>query len=140
MTFYSAFQWNAFQNNAYQIARAATTTGGSPSKETYSQFYPFQLEQVEKEKRAALKKQKSDLDRLDSVLAETRRLAAIAAENKLLAKEKRALELAAKEQEYLEEINRLLMVRVELVLKMRRNQQFIIALVLMKKRRLRVLH
>lgn len=139
MTFCSAFQWNSYQNNAYQIARAAPASGGSPSG-TYSQFYPFQLEKVEKEKKAALKRQKSDLDRIDSVLAENRRLMAMAAENKLLAKEVRALELAAKEQEYLEEINRLLMVRAGLVLKMRRNEQFIIAIVLMKKRRLRVLH
>jgi hypothetical protein len=139
LAFYSAFQTNAFQWNAYQIARNGQTTGGSPRGE-YTYLYPFQIEKIEKAKRENLKKQKTDLDRLDSVLAETERLKNIAAESKLLAKEKRARELAAKEQEYLQEINRLLMVRDELVRRIKKNEQLIIAMVLMKKRRLRVLH
>lgn len=139
MAFYSAFQTNAFQWNAYQIARSVSASGGLP-KEAYSYIYPFQVEKVEKQKRDLVKKQKTELQKLDSVLAETNRLMGLAAESKALAKEKRALELAAKEQEYLQEINRLLMVRDELMRRIKKNEQLIIAMVLMKKRRLRVLH
>lgn len=106
----------------------------------YSHVYPFQLEKIEREKREALKREKTDLERIDSVIKENERLQALAAESKLIAKEQRAIELAQKEQEYLLEINRLLTVRAELIRRIRKNEQFIIAVVLMKKRRLRVLH
>lgn len=136
MAFYSAFQSNAFQWSAYQIARQSPISGSSD----YSYVYPFQLEKIEREKRESLKKQKTDLERIDSVLKETERLKNLAAESKAIAKEQRAIELAKKEQEYLLEINRLLTVRAELIRRIQKNQQIVIAIVMMRKRRLRVLH
>lgn len=100
---------------------------------------PLQRDRIESQKRAQVKKAKSEIEKLDSVLRENERRAAVAAQNKVIATStERAIELAALERQYLEEINRLLMVRVELVRRIREAEQVIIAIVVMRKRRLRL--
>lgn len=138
MTFYSAYQWNAYQWNAYQIARAPQAPSGHGGDRHFSYVTPQQRLRIEEEKRAKVKKDKTDLERVESVLRENYRKKAIAGQNKLIAKEKRAQELAALELEYLTEINRLLAVRAELMRRIRENEAIIMVLVIMRKRRLRV--
>lgn len=137
MTFYSAYQWNAYQWNAYQIARAAPSPSGFGEDKRFAYLTPQQRLRIEEEKRAKLKRDKTDLERLDSVLRENYRKKALAGQNKLIAKAERAIELAALEQEYLLEINRLLAVRAELMRQMKRTEAIIMVLVIMRKRRLR---
>lgn len=141
MTFYSAFQWNAFQWNAYQIARNGTPepTGGSgeEGREAYVSSYDRLLLQ-----QAKVKKVKTDLERLDSVLGETERKKALAAQSAALARQKeslkRAIELEALEAEFLKEINRLLMVRAALIRRVKEEEGILIIMIMARKRRLRL--
>ena len=143
MAFYSAFQWNAFQWNAYQIARAETITGGGKPSDDISTHIPHYQRYVNEEsQREKIKKEKTDLERLESVLREAERKKDLAAESKKLAEQtnkiKRSIELENLEREYLEEINRLLMVRAELIRRIKEEEVLLIILIAMKRRRLRV--
>lgn len=136
MAYYTAFQWNAFQWNAFQIARQAGTTG-LPGKEPYIYVTPHQKHR-EEEQKEKIKKSKTELEKLESVLKETERKKALAAESKRLAEQRntlnRAIELEALEQEYLNEINRLLMVRAEMMRRIRSEEEFLILLIVARKR------
>jgi len=137
MAFYSAFQWNAFQWNAYQIARAVVTpTGGSDEgREAYLSSYERMLLRDQK---AKIKKTKTDLEKLESVLKETERRKALAAESAELARKRksltRAIELEAAEADFLSEINRLLMVRAELVRRVRAEEDAFMLMMMARKR------
>jgi hypothetical protein len=92
----------------------------------------------EQEYQERIKREKTELERLDSVLAENRRKAELAARNKqIAASERRAIALARAEAEYLAEINRLLMVRADLIRRIREDEA-ILVIMMMKRRRLRV--
>jgi len=132
MAFYSAFQTSAYQWNAYQIAI------GTVAEETVGDDSYVYLPSQQQEK---IKRKKNDLDRLESVLAETERKKALATESKKLANEtnklKRALELESLEREYLNEINRLFMVRADLIRRIRSDEELLVIMILARKRRLR---
>lgn len=136
---FSAFQAGAFQIPGFQISQVNVT--GKPQA-AYTYVHPFQLHRIEEEKRAKLRKEKSDLDKLESVVAENRRRAELIEQSRLLAirnrSKARAIELAQMEQDYLLEITRLLMVKAELMRRIQQTEQVIIAVVVMKKRRLRI--
>lgn len=143
MTFYSAFAWQGFWNRSFQIARnqeQITTGGGKEERQAY--VTPYQKLQLDEEQREKVRKAKTDLDRLESVLRETDRQKRLAAESAKIARErnalKRAIELEAAENEYLNEINRLLMVRAELVARVRHEEGLLVIMIMAMKRRLRI--
>jgi hypothetical protein len=124
-----SFQSNAFQNNAFQIKLAANDNGwlGGGAYVT-----PYQRhEQAIKEK---IRKEKTELEKLDSVLEEYKRKQEQAARNKLLAQKKAALRLAELENDYLKEINRLMQVRALLMLNIKRNEEALIVILMMRRR------
>ena len=104
----------------------------------YTYITPYQRLQSEEYQREKIKKAKTDLDRLENVLRETERQKALAAESANLARQKqalnRALQLEAKEREYLDEINRLLMVRGELMRRIRSDEEFLVIIIMARKR------
>lgn len=123
-----SFQSNAFQRNAFQISAAANdnNSGGY----TYVKPYDEYLQRQEK-----LRKEKTELQKVESVIAENKRLAELAAKNKLEASKKAAERLARLEAEYLGEINRLTQVRVMLMQRIKQNEEAMIMLLAMKRRR-----
>jgi hypothetical protein len=125
------FQLSAFQRSGFQIgyATAPTDNGwmGGPIDDRWSYQTDFQ--------KSKIKKVKTELQKVDSVLEEYERRKALAAENKLLAEAKRAAELAQQELYLITEINRLRMVRAELMQRIQ-EEEFIL-LLMMGKRRLR---
>lgn len=133
----TAFQSNAFQHNAFQID-TTPIVNDTTGRGSYSYVFPFQKEQLQAEK---VIKEKTELQKLESVLTETNRLKGLAHESLVLAQQrkarKRALELAQKEKEYLTEINRLLIVRVELMQRIKESEEILMVMIAMR-RRLRV--
>lgn len=130
------FQSWAFQSNGFQEAGTAANDNLLGGKD-YSYVTPNQKH--EHEQREKIKRQKSELEKLESVLKETQRKKEVAAKNKLLAAEetKAAKRLQKIELELLEEINRLLILRAELIQRIREEEGVLIVLLMMKKRRLR---
>ena len=132
--YYSGFQSNAFQRNAFQIVsndNSPTGNGGNYYQTPY-QRYKDEIELEEK-----VKREKSELEKLESVLRETERKKELAAKNRLVAQEKRALELARLEAAYLEEINRLLVIKADLMRRIKEDESILIIFMVMKRRRLR---
>lgn len=131
------FQSYAFQSYGFQVVvgQTATTGGGF--------VYPYEKLRDEQYEREKLRKQKSELEKLDSVLKEAQRKAALAEESKRIAQEKEdkrnAKRLANLEQELLNEITRLLMVRAEIVARIRRSEEQLILMIAMKRKRLRAI-
>lgn len=133
--FYSAFQTNAFWRKSYQIGNndnAEQNTAGFVYHSPYSDF------KRKEAKREEIRKEKTELEKLESVLREAERKKALATANKLLAKKAQALRLANLENEYLEEINRLLKLRGELVQRIRRNEEDLLIMLIISRRKLRV--
>lgn len=125
------FQTFAFQTGAFQYNGAANdNTGGKKESYTYQKPYDEYLQRQNQ-----LKKQKTELEKVESVIAENKRKAELAAKNKLEASKKAALRLAQLEAEYLAEINRLLQVRALLVQQIKRNEEALILLLMVKRRR-----
>ena len=136
-----AYQFGAYQAYAYQTLtgnRAADNNllGGKdyPSRFSYVTPYSKYREAQYQEK---IKRQKTELQKLDSVLEETQRKKELVAKNRAEAKKKAAIRLLELENQYLEEINRLLMVRAELIRRIREDEAILI-IMMMKRRRLRV--
>jgi len=124
------FQTFSFQN-AFQYNGAANdNSGGKKESYTYQKPYDEYLQ-----RQAKLQKQKSELEKVESVIAENRRRADLAAKNKLEASKQAALRLAKLEAEYLAEISRLLQVRALLVQQIKRNEEALILLLMVKRRR-----
>ena len=122
------FQTFAFQSNAYQTAGTAANDN--------SAGWGYTHPHVERENlRAKIRREKSELEKLESVIAENRRKADLAAQNKLLAKKQAALRLAALENEYLTEINRLMQVRAMLLLRIRQDEEALFLMMMLKRRR-----
>lgn len=133
------FQTYAFQPYAFQtvVGGSQVISGGGRIKEGYTYVHPI-VEYRQREYERKIKQEKSDLEKLESVLAENKRKAELAAQNKLIASKKAALRLAKLEAEYLEEINRLMQVRAVLMLSIRRNEEALFMLMMMARRRLRM--
>lgn len=133
---FSGFQSNAFQRNAFQIVGGTDVVQPTPGDSRQHDVYitPYQAVKLRQEK---LRKEKTELEKLDSVLKNIEKKKAVVSESKLLAKKKRALELEQKENEYLQEINRLLVVRSDLMRRINEDEGLLILLMAMKRRRLR---
>ena len=131
-----AFQLSFGQRNAFQIPSAVAATVG----DSYTYAPTYQKYQVEERQREKIRKEKSDLDKLQSVLAENERKRLLAAESKLLADAENAMRLAALEQEYLQEIDRLLVVRADLMRRVRQSEETLIMMMAMKRKRLRAVN
>jgi len=122
------FQSFAFVNYAFQTAVIANDNSAG-----WSYAHPHVEYQNRQEK---LKKQKTELQKLDSVLAENQRKAAILEKSKADAKEAAVIARLAKlELEYLNEINRLMQVRAVLLQQIKRNEEAMILLLMLKRRR-----
>lgn len=138
---FSGFQSNAFQSNAFQIIRNAVSIVGSSGNEKYTYATPYQILQSPQAQRDKIKAVKTDLARVDSVLEETTRKKLLAEESRKLAKQrnalKRSIELEALEREYLNEINRLLMVRADLIRRIRADEEILVVMIMARKRRFR---
>jgi len=126
------FQATAFQTNAFQISRPANDNP-SNAGDYVTPYDRYKEEEYQKR----INREKSEVQKIDSVIDENKRKAELAAKNRLLAAERRAAQLAILEQEYLNEINRLLVVRAELMRRIKEDEAILIILMVMKKRRLR---
>jgi hypothetical protein len=104
-------------------------TGGLPK--IFSYFPEYHAKQVE------VKKAKTELQKLDSVLLEYERRKTLAAESLRLAEESQIQRLLTLQNELLAEISRLLMVKAELMARVRRGEEQLILMIAMRRRRLR---
>ena len=136
------FQTTAFQSYAFQVTGTSTPSillGGKdyPNKKQFSYHTPYATER-EKKYNEKIRKDKTELQKLDSAVKEFERQKALATKNKVLANKKLAAENLRLEIELANEINRLEQVRVLLMQRIRQNEDALIVLLMMKRRRLRV--
>lgn len=144
MAYYSAFQSNCFQGNAFQIKRGASTPsgpvllGGGPGKEREHVVNPhaFQYRQ-EQLRRKALEAKQDELKRIDDEIAEAekRRLAALKRSQAKLLAENAAKKLAVLEASLQDEISRLLAERVWLIRQID-DEECLLILLMCKRRRI----
>lgn len=140
-----AYQIGAFQAYAYQTISGIPSNdngwlgGGDPKKDSYSYHSPNSL--YEQEQREKIRKRKSELQKLESVLEENQRKKALAERSRIEAqalKRKQAEErLIRFELELQKEINRLLAVRAELIRRVQEEEALLLIILMMRRRRLR---
>lgn len=122
-----------FQSFAFQTVGAANDNLGGGGN-VYHHHHPYE------ELKEKVRKERSALQKLESVLKETERKKELAAKNKIIAKQNKSkqatIRLAALENEYLQEIIRLLAVRAELIQRIKEDEA-ILVIMMMKRRRLR---
>lgn len=123
--FSAGFQLVAFQTAIGQ--GVATITGGLPK--AFSYFPAWQQNQ-----QAQIKKQKTEIQKLDSVINEYERRRALAEESLRLAAESEHQRLMAAQNELLTEINRLLMVKAEMMARVRKQEEFLLLAIIARKR------
>lgn len=129
-----AFQLSGFQRNAFQENLQVSAVVGDDTRRSYVPSYQMAATESEKQ----LKRQKSELEKLQSVLAENERRKQLAAESKAKADAANAQRLAALELEYELEINRLLAIRTDLLARIRENEEAIVMMAIAKRKRLRI--
>ena len=132
---YGGFQSNAFQSNAFQILTANTTqidSGGLP----YIYIPADQQREIEHRKQIAT--QKTELQKVVSVISEYERQRALAEESLKIAGEKAQARLLKAQNELIAEINRLLMVKAELMARIRREEEQLILIAALRRRRFRI--
>ena len=129
---FGAFQSNAFQSNAFQILTAAASSAGTP----YTYIPADQRQEIERRKQIAIKK--TELQKVTSVIGEYERQRALAEESLKIANEKAQARLLKAQNELIAEINRLLMVKAELMARIRREEEQLILMVAMRRRRFRI--
>lgn len=118
---FTAFQPNAYQNNAYQIGGNGTgLLGGGPSDYEYSHQLPYQRYAKEEFRRKELAERKAELGRIEEELALKEREAQEASDNLVKAREikrqnKEARRLALLEAVLQVEIDRLRLERIMLM-------------------------
>ena len=129
-----AFQCVAFQS-VWGIGTPTPTpdTGGLPHKYTYIPKY--QLDEIEQRKRIA--QAKTEAQKLESVLKEYERRRALAEESIALANAKEQVRLLKLQNELISEINRLLMVKAEMMARIKREEEQLILMMVMQRRRFR---
>ena len=126
------YQFGAFQAYAYQTATNDNeVTGGGYTYEHES------LRRAEEKYKKKLKKEKSELEKVNSVISLYEKQKVEAAKQKVLANKKLAAEAKRKELELLNEINRLLQVRAMLLRNIRQNEEALIIILISLRRRLR---
>jgi len=127
------FQIGAYQTGFQSSAGAVNDNIGGG--------YTYQHENLRREEERYQKKlarQKTELEKVDSVLAEYEKQKAIAARNKVLANKKLAAENLRRELEYAQEISRLTQVRAMLLQQIKQNEEALILILMFARRRLRV--
>lgn len=131
------FQSYAFQCVAFQSVwgggAPAQTSGGLPHKYTYVPKY--QLDEIEQKKRIA--KAKTEAQKLESVLKEYERRRELAEESIALASAKEEARLLKLQNELISEINRLLIVKAEMMARIKREEEQLILMMVMRRRRFR---
>ena len=129
-----------FQSYAFQVGAFQTPINDNNPSGNGGYFYqtPYQKHREEIELQEKVKREKTELEKLESVIAENKRKAELAAQNRLKAQARQAANLARLEAEFLAEINRLSMVRAALIKSIKENEAILILLIVMKRRRLRV--
>jgi len=136
------FQTTAFQSYAFQVAGTGVVQPGDGDGDKRAYVPSYQRYANEEKQREKIRKEKTELEKLESVLREEQRKKSLASESKKLAEErnklKRAIDLEALEREHLEEINRLLMVRAELIRRIRNDEEVLLILIMARKRRFRI--
>ena len=108
-------------------------SGGLPKAYSYFPEYHAQ----EAKQKLEIKKSKTELQKLDSVLSEYERRQALAAESLRLAEESETQRLLTLQNELITEITRLLMVKAELMARVKRGEEQLILMIAMRRRRLR---
>jgi len=107
----------------------AQDTGGLPK--IYSYFPEYHAKQAE------VKKTKTELQKVESVISEYERRRALAEESLKIAEESETERLLAVQNELIAEITRLLMVKADLMARVRRGEEQLILMIAMRRRRLR---
>jgi hypothetical protein len=127
---------NFLPTRGYLSGNAPVTVediGGIPSSYSY---FPQYHKQEEKQK-SEIRKSKTDLQKIDSVLVEYERRKALADESLLLAEESENQRLLTLQNQLIAEISRLLMVKAELMARVRRGEEQLILMIAMRRKRLR---
>lgn len=132
------FQSYAFQSFAFQTAGNDNQPAGGGHHGDYYFQTPYQKHKEEIELQERIKREKTELEKLESVLRETERKKQLAAKNKLIAQAKRAEALARMEAAYQEEINRLREIKAQLMRRIKEDESILIMFMVMRRRRLRV--
>lgn len=135
------FQSTAFQSFAFQTVGNTVVQPGDSGDEKQTYVPQYQRYANEERQRQKIRRDKTELERLESVLKETERKKELASESKRIAEEnnklQRAIQLEKSEREYLEEINRLIMVKADLIRRIRRDEESLLIIIMARKRRLR---
>ncbi len=126
------FQSYAFQSYGFQGVVGAgqpQPSGGKPY--IYTPNYSLERQQEK------VKKTKTEIQKLSSVLAEYERKRALAEESLLIAQETERNRLLALQNELITEINRLLIVKAELMARKKREEETLIMMMITRRRRFR---
>lgn len=103
-----------------------------------SHYQKFQAAEYEREKQLQkIRKQKTEAQKLQSVINEYERRRLLAEESFLIAEESEKARLLSVQNELINEINRLLMVKAEMMARTKRDEEMLILMIAMKRRRFR---
>ncbi len=127
--FTAGFQLVAFQTVVGKGEPQAA--GGTPYI-----YNPSYQQAVQEQK---VKREKSELQKLESVLSEYQRREALALESLMLAEESERSRLLEIQNNLLSEINRLLMVKAEMMARVKRSEEMLILMIAMRRKRLRAI-
>lgn len=127
--FSTGFQSFAFQSAG--LTNVPQATGGLP----YTYVPAYQLREIEQRKK--VKKTKTEAQKLESVLNEYERRKALAEESLLIAEQSERNRLMSVQNELITEINRLLMVKAELMARMKSEEEQLIMMMIIRRRRFR---
>lgn len=120
-----------FQSNAFQTSGVfGLATGGNG---TYS-YHPEYQRALQKQN---IRRDKTELQKVVSVISEYQRKEAIVAESTKLASQKERARLLKLQNELITEINRLLMVKAEMMARIKRQEEHLILMVALKRKRFR---
>lgn len=130
------FQSSSFQSYGFQ----GVVAGGQPDTDTVgdsrSHYQKFQDAERQREK---LRKEKTEAQKLQSVINEYERRKSITDESLLIAEESERARLLAAQNELITEINRLLIVKAEMMARIKRSEELLILTLVMRRKRFRVL-
>jgi membrane protein involved in colicin uptake len=128
---------SGFQSGAFQYAGNYAGIAGGLTKQ-YSYHPSWQSDEYRREE---IRKNKTELQKVESVINENERLKALAAQSEAIAREKKSksaiTRLEKLQQQYVEEINRLLMVRAALVKRIAEDESMLIIMIAMRRKRFR---
>jgi hypothetical protein len=133
---FGGFQSNAFQSNAFQIIPDGKNTPENSGGTPYTYIPADQQREIERRKLIATKK--TELQKVVSVIGEYERQRELAEESLKIASEKSQARLLKAQNELIAEINRLLIVKAELVARIRREEEQLILMAAMRRRRFRI--